>query len=258
MIVEFESGDGQQPPAHIARTLELLDRLQRVGRLLPTGNEQQRLFNLASTLDQAGQVLHVGAHVLRDDAAQGTRVVVQIAAELVGAATQLHSSGELYAGTALVRQMLEVQYLLAAFGRDRQSAASWIRSTRSQREGNFRPSKLRDTGGFRRDDYRHHCDITGHPTPLGRVVLRSSSDRERSLALAWRDLAQHALDLTYQVLQASSAVGALELVGPTVDAAARPVAAWLEHDQLLVASINRDLATGPPGDDQDAAATPSR
>lgn len=258
MVGEAEPQNGQQPPAHVAGTLEFLDRLKRAGRLLPNEREEQALRELAWALERAGDVLHVGAYVLRDDAAQGTRVVVQIAAELVRAAIRLHSSGELYAGTALVRQMLEVQYLLAAFGRDRQCAESWMRSTRSQRENNFKPGKLRDAGGFRRDDYRNHCDITGHPTPLGRAVLKSSGDRDRSLGLAWRDLAQHALDLTHQVLQASAAVGVLELIGPPVDAAARAVAAWLEQDEPLLESVNEEPVADLSPTGQDSAVTPSR
>jgi len=142
----------------------LLQRLRRAG---PTETERKALDQLAGEIAQAGGMLHAGSYVLRDEAANGVRVAVQTAGELTHAAIALHQDGYFYPGTALVRQLLELQYLLADFARDGRRAAIWLNSSRNEREKHFRPGSLRDAAGFRRDDYRWPAILVGtrHPSP---------------------------------------------------------------------------------------------
>jgi hypothetical protein len=79
---------------------------------------------LAATFSAVGNLLWVGGYILGPDRASGASpfrfgsdasvglgVVVQIAGELTAGAVSLLEQGNLYGATALVRQLVEVEYL---------------------------------------------------------------------------------------------------------------------------------------------------
>ncbi len=147
-----------------------------------------RLEELATQLARAGDVLDTVGYITRFDAAANARVAVQMTGELARGVVALLSTGNWYAGMALVRQLLELQYLLAAFAREPAVAGEWQRSTRAERtRGRFAPGSLRRAGGFRDDDYWNHCDRGGHPTPLGTFLVRfeGSDETEDAIGRGW-------------------------------------------------------------------------
>ncbi|WP_157156205.1 hypothetical protein [Diaminobutyricimonas sp. LJ205] len=78
-----------------------------------------------------------------------------------------------YAASALVRQLVEVEYLAWACGYDEAETLDWISSDRDTRRRRWQPRHLRQRAGdrFDADDYSDHCEAGGHPTPVGIMTL---------------------------------------------------------------------------------------
>ena len=221
------------------------DRARAALRALPPiGAEEIALLEaLAAALRIAGDSLHVVGYITRLDPIADARVAVQMTGELAAGVVTLLAADNWYAAMTLVRQLLELQYLLAAFVRDPDAATRWRASTRQQRSGTgpFSPSTLRQAGNFAVDDYRSHCDRGGHPTPLGTFLVRfdsdSSSEDERiSVALAWRDVANHLVQVSRQVIEFARTLD-LTAVVDDVDCAASAGAAWLATDGRLLIEL---------------------
>jgi hypothetical protein len=100
------------------------------------------------------------------DATAGLAAVAQTAGELSAGAILLLDSGNLYGAAALIRQLVDVEYLAWAFAEE-QDEAAWLRSTKEERRNMWQPIKLRKRSGdrFRQKDYGYHCGMGGHPTP---------------------------------------------------------------------------------------------
>lgn len=107
------------------------------------------------------------------DAVVGLAIVTQTAAELCAGATLLLEHGNDYGAAALLRQLVEVEYLAWAFAEDEEEAADWLRSSRDDRMRRWQPRHMRDrsNGRFRGSDYALHCDLGGHPTREGSRLL---------------------------------------------------------------------------------------
>ena len=97
-------------------------------------------------------------------------LVAQISSELVSGALLLLRNDNEYAASTLIRQLVECEYLLRAFRLDFAEAARWHDANDSE-QWDFKPSKLRKIGGFKREEYSHHCESGGHPHPRGRQLL---------------------------------------------------------------------------------------
>jgi hypothetical protein len=133
-----------------------------------------------------GDILHVGGHVVGSDRVNGrspfghgsdetvaVSVLLRIGSELISAARDLFFGGRHYAAAALLRQIVEIEYLAWAFDTKHQEGERWLRSTSSERQSFFTPAKLRRAAGgrFRGKDYGYHCELGGHPVPGGTLSL---------------------------------------------------------------------------------------
>jgi hypothetical protein len=107
----------------------------------------------------------------RRDGFSGLSLVVQIAAELTQGAIALIDEGRSYAAAALIRQLLECEYLLESFRQDFDEAKDWYRASDRELRSGFSPYRLRDIGGFSDAEYRSHCERGGHPHPRGAYLL---------------------------------------------------------------------------------------
>ena len=137
-----------------------------------------------------GELLHVGGHLLGSDRAEGrspfghgsdetvaVSLLLRIGSELVSACVDLFSDGRHYAAAALLRQVVEIEYLAWAFETKDQEGERWLRSTRSDRQSFFTPAKLRNAAGgrFRGKDYGYHCELGGHPVPGATLLLKEDA-----------------------------------------------------------------------------------
>ena len=138
-------------------------------------------------------------------------LLVQISSELVSGTLLLLRNSNEYSGAALVRQLIECEYLLRAFKLNFADAAKWLDVNDSER-WDFKPSNVRRIGGFDRKEYANHCEAGGHPHPRGRQLLelqRKMSELQRTMSggkreldttrLLWLDFAFHC-DRTWRAL----------------------------------------------------------
>ncbi len=142
----------------------------------------------ADTFSRVGQELHAIGHLFGPDRVKGASpgghgsdeivavsLLCRIAGELTSASKDLFADGRHYAAAALVRQMVEIEYLAWAFESRDKDAERWLRSTAEERRDFFAPAKLRQAanGKFRGKDYGYHCELGGHPVPGAFVLLRN-------------------------------------------------------------------------------------
>lgn len=157
----------------------------------------------SGVFSDVGTQLHVAGHIIGtnrkegkspfrhgSDEVVGMSVLLRIGSQLISASAELLTEGRPYAGAALLRQIVEIEYLAWAFENRDQDAERWLRSDREFREEFFRPAKLRKAseGKFRGKDYGFHCELGGHPVPSGTVLLK---DDPSTAQLLLSDLLGH-------------------------------------------------------------------
>jgi len=140
----------------------------------------------AQTFSTVGTELHAVGHIFGGDRVSGlskaghgsdevvaVSLLLRVAGQLVSASTDLFSDGRHYAAAALLRQLVEVEYLAWAFDERDRDAERWLRSTADERREFFAPAKLRHAaqGKFRSKDYGYHCEMGGHPVPQSATLL---------------------------------------------------------------------------------------
>ena len=130
----------------------------------------------------------------RDDEIEGVAVLLLMAGQIVSASAELLSGDRPYAGSALLRQVVEIEYLMWAFNHRHGDATTWLNSDKQEGMNFFTPRKLREAANsngekFRSEDYGYHCELGGHPTPTGITLL---IDDEFSHQLLLSDLVNHA------------------------------------------------------------------
>lgn len=159
---------------------------------------------VSQQFSQVGTLLHLSGNILGPDRNAGASpfghgsdetvavsLLLRIASQLLSASTDLFQDGRSYAAAALVRQMVEVEYLAWAFETRDHDAERWLRSNEKERQDFFKPAKLRMAAGerFRGKDYGYHCELGGHPVPLAEILLR---DDPSTSQLLLSDLLGHA------------------------------------------------------------------
>jgi hypothetical protein len=111
-----------------------------------------------------------------NDSTVAISMMLRIGSQLVSASADLIADGRYYAGSALIRQLVEVEYLSWAFETKNEESARWLRSTHKERIDFFAPAKLRKAAGekFRSVDYSYHCELGGHPVPGSWILLNDN------------------------------------------------------------------------------------
>jgi hypothetical protein len=191
-------------------------------------------------------------------------LVAQISSELVSGALLLFRDGNEYAASALVRQLIECEYLLRAFQLNFAEAARWHDANDSER-WDFTPSKLRKIGGFDSKEYSDHCQSGGNPNPRGRQLMelpRAMSSLERAVSddthaldtvrALWLDFTFHC-DRMWRALAdlLAGEHARFERAGRTaksIEAVIESRAAWQQSDTLaLNANVVLEALNADPG-----------
>jgi hypothetical protein len=203
----------------------------------------------ADSLARIGGLLWVGGAILGpdrrdgaspfgfgDDDVVGLAAVCQMGGELARGAVDLFEAGNLYAGSTLVRQLLEIGYLVSAFAESDKLAAEWMRANRKERQKFWSPAQLRrkSNGRHLSKDYWDHCDRGGHPTAEALDLL---PDHEAlPAAFLWADLAGH-LYAIWSAVEKAVEVRAGRLpddANAWFPEVAEAAAAWLEQDKFTM------------------------
>ncbi|MFN7147950.1 MAG: hypothetical protein ACK4V6_00565 [Microthrixaceae bacterium] len=205
-------------------------------------------------LRKAGLQLHLVGHLIGDgrisgssprgngdDAQVAVGVLAQIAADLLEASAALLSGSNHYAGAALLRQIVEVEYLTWAFANDKREASGWLNSTHQERLDFFAPGKLRgiSDGHFLASDYRHHCEHGGHPVPMAIPLLGNPESPVSQMLLV--DLPLHSWRTTDNLIAWTGRFPPLESVSEALSNGQHAFARWGETDPLYKWSL-----TAPP------------
>ncbi len=208
---------------------------------------------LAETFRASGKVLWTFGYILGadrrngespfgfgSDATVGLAVVVEIAGELLSGAVTLFTERNLYSGAALLRQIVEVEYLTWAFAEDEEEAMMWLRTTPEERRRMWKPQHLRErsAGRFRASDYHRHCERGGHPTPEGATLLAAHT-QELWPGLQWFDLAVHGVSAWRYVIEASSRVGYVDEMRSVAGAQGLDdaIVRWEQDDRLRTVAL---------------------
>jgi hypothetical protein len=204
---------------------------------------------LAKVFRQTGDLLWIAGNILGpdrasksspfdfgNDAVVAVATITQIAGELTAGSVVLLEGENLYAAAALIRQLVEIEYLAWAFAEDQEQAQGWLRSTRPERMRFWQPRDLRRRSGglFRSADYASHCERGGHPTPYALALLPDHSRRDSS-TLWWLDLTIHAASTWDYLDAAATKLGWSEQVSSTAQphSLAAMMAVWRENEPLL-------------------------
>jgi hypothetical protein len=140
-------------------------------------SRQDATHAIVSHWNDAANVLH--QFTTRDNLTDGCRdsliAACQMAftcASLVGGMYQLASQANYYAALPLLRQLVESEFIWWKFAQGAPEVLAWYRSTSEERRTQWRPATIyRDSNNnFRQKDYSNHCELGGHPTPIGTRV----------------------------------------------------------------------------------------
>ena len=199
----------------------------------------------AETFSSAGTELHAIGQIFGPDRAKGlspagngsdeivaVSLLLRVAGQLVSASADLFNDGRHYAAAALLRQLVEVEYLAWAFDARDSDAERWLRSTIEERRDFFTPAKLRKAaqGKFRSEDYGHHCEMGGHPVPKSAVLLNGD---EINCQLLLSDLLGHTGRIWDHLLDWSANQPWALPIHSRKEAMHFAYAAWKKVDKLL-------------------------
>ena len=160
---------------------------------------------MSSSLGACGHELYVAGTLFGLDRVEGAtkrghgddRVVafgtlLEVAGELAGGAGQLLTRNLMYAAGALLRQLVEVEYLLWAFSNDEGVAREWLQADRATLLDVFSPAAIRKRANrrFNASEYETHCNFGGHPSPSS-VRLLAGHGACLPVEAFWADLATH-------------------------------------------------------------------
>ena len=176
-----------------------------------------------------------------DEATFAVGVLARIAAELAGVSSRLLSGAHHYAGAALLRQIVEIEYLTWAFANAERDAAVWLNSTRQQRMELFAPARLRDIsdGRFKKGDYQHHCEQGGHPVPRAVTLVGGANPESAQMLLV--DLLLHCWRIADNLVRwLQSADNTHVDIHRLLDSARRTLTAWGERDPLYAWACSLD------------------
>lgn len=127
----------------------------------------------ASSLVAIADELHVAGWVGRDDRRLATALLSRLAGELAMGIRHLLLAESDYAAGALLRQLIEVEYLLFLGYGDPGTLEQWYRADARTLRHAFSPKAMRKASGglFRDQEYWLHCEVGGHPHPRARMLL---------------------------------------------------------------------------------------
>jgi hypothetical protein len=174
---------------------------------------------VAVVVEEANEIARrVAAYGLSEGRRRAVGMVAQMGTELAHGARVLYESEQWYAGAALVRQLIEVEYVLWLFGQDPTEVDRWSAARPEDMRQVFSPAEMRkrSNGHFDADEYSNHCTLGGHPRKAGVVLLQDwltvvggKANEALIPTELWSDLAQHIVRL-WQCLSR-----AVELYSPT-------------------------------------------
>lgn len=141
------------------------------------------------------------------DCYEGLSRIAVTAVALGYGVIQLISANNHYPAYTLLRQVVETEFVLWKFAHDPSAIPSWLNSDRDERERTWKPSKIYRSvdNDYRQKDYSGHCEMGGHPTPLG-TLLASGERSAVAEASVLGDLIGHLRDSWDHIVNTADAL----------------------------------------------------
>ncbi|RIS83619.1 hypothetical protein [Mycobacteroides abscessus] len=139
-------------------------------------------------------------------------LVAAIGGELLASIAYLAGARWAYASAALVRQLVEVEYLAWAVTNAPEDAWEWLKSDRETRLQRWQPGKIRQRsdGRFPNSDYHAHCEAGGHPIPG--PAMNILDHRDQWVELSLYEAALHGTATWHYLLRAADDVSLVAAV----------------------------------------------
>jgi hypothetical protein len=195
----------------------------------------------ARTLRELGSHAYIHGLLVSDKKISAFSILSRLAADItVGFATLMRSGNE-YSAAALLRQLVEFEYLFFVAYQDKSELEKWIGADGDTLRNQFTPQKMRkkSNGIFRDQEYWMHCDMGGHPNPKARAFLAGESKNMRMASFLLPDGVHHfrrlwtSVKLLYPVLlkDNKSQIEKLSLVSAAIEA-------WEIKEHPLILSLD--------------------
>jgi hypothetical protein len=179
---------------------------------------------------------------------EGVGMLLDIAHQLSKSSLLLYDHDQCYSMAALTRQQVEVEYLMWAFANGHGDGKTWLSSNRAGRMKVFSPSNIRkkSSGAFRDCDYQYHCEVGGHPTPSGSVLLANDAHtRKVNLELFRYDELAHCKGIFYEFGNWANKFGVAQIISNELyQEVMSTVTHWLRSDPLT--QVPPPPSGGPP------------
>lgn len=195
-------------------------------------SRQDTTITIARLWNDAANILHVIAETESDtlpvdarDSLRALSLLTVTCAALTKGIYDLAADANLYPAMSLLRQLVEAEFILWKFARNVNSGRDWLHSSAEQRRTLWRPASIyRDEDNdYRQKDYAQHCELCGHPTPMGARIAAGVPSHVPETSLlsdqinhsydAWRHMmgtlniidAAHALNVSQNVFALNDA-----------------------------------------------------
>jgi len=146
-----------------------------------------------STLPQVADVIHIFGFVNKDQTLLAVALLIRILKELCGGIAVLLYQENLYGAASLLRQVIEIEYLLFREVIEPNSLRDWYASSSNERRKLFSPARMRkdSLGIFSDTEYWSHCELGGHPHPNARALLQGYEQPFKLKAYLFPDTIHH-------------------------------------------------------------------
>lgn len=194
-----------------------------------------------ATLQRIADMAQTSGRLSRDDRALAVALLCRLASELSAGIAVLCRGSHVYAAGALLRQLVEIEYLMFLGYMDPAKLSSWYTADGKQLRTTFSPQRMRDAsdGLFRDQEYWHHCEVGGHPHPRARMLLDSYRAPLAPIASLLPDAVHHLRRLwrTLGLLYPKLDVGDLVFEEPA-DPLVQAIERWIGVEDPLILSFD--------------------
>ena len=151
------------------------------------------LDNASKKFADLADILQTSGWIQRDDKELAVALLTRLGSELSGGISLLARRSLIYSAGALLRQLIEVEYLMFIGYADPMNLQRWYRADPKELRKDFTPQRMRkrSDGLFRDQEYWFHCEVGGHPHPKSRMLLPAYNPLVPPVAVLLPDAVQH-------------------------------------------------------------------
>ena len=147
----------------------------------------------STTLAEIADVLQTSGRIRRDNKELAVALLTRLGSELSGGIFLLAKQSLAYSAGALLRQLVEVEYLMFIGYADPMNLERWYGADAKELRRKFTPQRMRESSGglFQDQEYWFHCEIGGHPHPMSRLLLPAYNPLVPPIAILLPDAVHH-------------------------------------------------------------------